>query len=66
MKEEYDFSKVERGKFHDKEARLALPIYLEPEAAAFSQKMAIKKVIDVNTIVNDWIKKDIAVIESVL
>ena len=43
-----------------------MPIYLEPEAAAFLQEMALKKGIDVSTLVNDWIKKDIAVIESVL
>ena len=44
MKEEYDFSGGERGKFYHEAAEFALPIYLEPDVAAFLQKVAIKKV----------------------
>jgi hypothetical protein len=31
MKEEYDFSKAERGKFYRPNVTLNIPIYLEPE-----------------------------------
>ena len=31
MKKEYDFSKGERGKFYRRDARLNLPVYLEPD-----------------------------------
>jgi hypothetical protein len=31
MKKEYDFSKGERGKFYRPDARLNLPVYLEPD-----------------------------------
>jgi len=34
MKDEYDFSKGERGKLHRSEARMSLPIYLEVETRA--------------------------------
>jgi hypothetical protein len=31
MKDAYDFSKAERGKFHSAGAGLVLPVHLEPE-----------------------------------
>ncbi|MCU0286452.1 MAG: hypothetical protein MUF15_08630 [Acidobacteria bacterium] len=31
MKDEYDFSKGERGKFFRKNIKINLPIYLEPD-----------------------------------
>jgi hypothetical protein len=66
MKKDYDFSKGERGKFYHPEAQLELPVYLEPDVAAFLQKVAAQKGIEVEAIVNDWIRKDIALIETVM
>ena len=66
MKEEYDFSGGERGKFYHADAELCLPIYLDPEVADFLRKVAGEKGIEVETIVNDWIKKNIALIETVI
>ena len=66
MKKEYDFSKGERGKFYHAEAELDLPIYLDPDVAVFVQKVAAKKGVDVTTIVNDWIRKDIAFLETAI
>ena len=40
MKEEYDFSNGERGKFYHKNATFNLPIYLEPEVEHFVAKLA--------------------------
>jgi hypothetical protein len=65
MKEEYDFSKGERGKFHHPDAELSLPIYLEPDVAEFLRKLAEEKEIDIESIVNDWLRRDIGLIESV-
>jgi hypothetical protein len=59
MKKEYDFSKGERGKFYHPEAELNLPIYLEPEVADFMRKIAGEKGINIETLVNDWLRKDI-------
>jgi hypothetical protein len=64
MKEEYDFSGGERGKFYHEAAEVVLPIYLEPDVAAFLQKVAIKKGVEVATVVNDWLRKDMAFIET--
>ena len=66
MKKEYDFSKGERGKFYHAEAQFELPIYLEPDVAAFLRKVALQKGVEVEAIVNDWIRKDIALIETVI
>jgi len=66
MKKEYDFSKGERGKFYRADLELVLPIYLDPEVAAVVQKIAAQKGIEVKTLVNDWLRKDIALIETAL
>jgi tryptophan 2,3-dioxygenase len=66
MKDEYDFSGGERGKFYHPQAELELPIYLDPDSAKFLRKLAAEKGVDVETIVNDWIKKNIALVETVI
>ena len=35
MKDEYDFSKGERGKFYNENAKFNIPVYLEPEIESF-------------------------------
>jgi hypothetical protein len=65
MKKEYDFSKGERGKFYDPNAELCLPIYLEPDIADFMRKLAGQKDADIEKLVNDWLRKNIDLIETV-
>jgi len=65
MKKEYDFSKGERGKFYRPDAELHLPIYIEPDMMEALRKLSKKKGVDVSTIVNEWIKKDISIVETV-
>jgi len=64
MKKEYDFSKGERGKFYHSNVQLNIPIYLEPEVAEFIRTLAEKKGLEVEKIVNDWLKKDIDLVQS--
>ena len=59
MKDEYDFSKAERGKFYRPDVALNIPIYLEAENLVFVQKLAKKKRADMSKIVNDLIRSDI-------
>ena len=66
MKKMYDFSKGEHGKFYHAEAQLEIPVYLEPDVAAFLRKVASQKGVEIETLVNDWIRKDIALIETVM
>ena len=62
MRKEYDFSKGERGKFHRPDVELNLPIYLEPDVAKFLRELAQTKNVEIESIVNDWLRQDIALI----
>ncbi len=64
MKEEYDFSKGERGKFYNPAAEFDIPVYLEPDIAEYIKEISLKKNIDINEIVNDWLRKNIALMQS--
>ncbi|NOY59568.1 MAG: hypothetical protein GXO75_11670 [Calditrichaeota bacterium] len=66
MKDEYDFSKGERGKFYNPDAKLNIPIYLEPDVAEFIRKYAEKKNVATESLVNELLRKNIKVIQSVL
>ena len=58
MKEEYDFSNGERGKFYHKNATFNLPIYLEPEVENFVAKLAKEQKKNISEIVNALLFKD--------
>ncbi|MCP4129878.1 MAG: hypothetical protein GY754_02570 [bacterium] len=65
MKKEYDFSKGERGKFHNPDAEFNMPIYLEPETLSFVEKIAKKKNSDLSRVVNDLIKTDMQIADYI-
>ncbi|RJP33642.1 MAG: hypothetical protein C4527_04070 [Candidatus Omnitrophota bacterium] len=58
MKDEYDFTKAERGKFHRLGVRLNQPIYLDEEVQAFVEKIAQKKETDMSSVVNTLLRND--------
>jgi hypothetical protein len=64
MKEEYDFSKGERGKFYKPDLELRIPVYLQKDISDFLQKLASEKGTDVETIVNDWLRRNISLVET--
>lgn len=59
MKEKYDFSKGERGKFYNPNAVFRFPIYLEPDVNDFLSKLADKKKVDIQVLVNEWLRASI-------
>jgi hypothetical protein len=63
MKDEYDFSKAERGKFYRPNATLNLPVYLEEEVLAFIQSIAEKRNEDLSSVVNQLIRTDMKLAE---
>ena len=65
MKEEYDFSGGERGKFSTPDAEHVLPIYLESDLMAYLTERANAKGIELERLVNDLIRRDIDLIEAV-
>jgi hypothetical protein len=66
MKKEYDFSKGVRGKFYRPDAELYLPIYLERETLEILKKLSKKKGVEMSAIVNEWIRKDISIVETIM
>ena len=65
MKQEYDFSKGERGKFFRENARLNLPVYLDEEVQSYLQERARSKGVEVAQLVNEMLRQDIKLIEAV-
>jgi hypothetical protein len=63
MKEEYDFSKGERGKFYNKDATFNLPVYLEPEVENFIAKLSKEQKKNMSEIVNALLFKDMELIK---
>jgi len=64
MKQEYDFSNAERGKFYRPNAKLNLPVYLDEDVRDYLAGKAKSKNVEINDIVNDLLRKDIALIEE--
>ncbi len=64
MQDEYDFSKGERGKFYRKDAEFVPPVHLESEVLDFMTRRAKKKGVSVSRLVNQFLRKDIEIIES--
>jgi hypothetical protein len=65
MKSEYDFSKAEQGKFYHPEATFQYPIYLEPDVEKFVTKIAEHRNIEVQILVNEWLRNNIKLIQSI-
>ena len=63
MRDEYDFSKGERGKFYRMNAQLQLPIHLEPQVQNTLAELATAKGVDLSVFVNELLKKDIELIQ---
>ncbi len=65
MREAYDFSEGERGKFYRQDSRLNTPIYLDEEVLDFVEKIASKKGMDRSSVVNDLIRGGIKIAEAI-
>jgi len=65
MKVEYDFSGGERGKFYDPNAAFSFPVYLDPDVNEFLTTLAEQKQIDVQDLVNEWLRVNMKLIQSI-
>jgi hypothetical protein len=65
MKEQYDFSNGERGKFFHPNAEFHLPIYLNADVEAYLTERAAEKGVPLDQMVNALLKQEIQSIESV-
>ncbi|MCA1457441.1 hypothetical protein I6F35_30330 [Bradyrhizobium sp. BRP22] len=64
MKDEYDFSTAERGKFFRKGARLMPPVYLEPEVLEYLCERASARGVSLSSLVNTLLKQQIELIDA--
>ncbi len=65
MKDEYDFSKAERGRFYRSDAQLNVPVYLEPDVEAWIAEKAKAKGVAAQQLVNELLRRDISLIQEV-
>jgi len=65
MKDEYDFSKGTRGKFYKAGAVFKFPVYLDQDIQSYLVAKAESKGVDLSELVNELLKKEIDIIESV-
>jgi hypothetical protein len=57
MKDEYDFSKAQRGRFYRKDAVLVPPVHLDPDVLTFLTARAQARGITLNDLVNELLKR---------
>ncbi len=64
MKDEYDFSKGERGRFYRPDTKLNIPLYLDKDVEVWFADKA--KGVDIQQLVNALLRKDISLIQEVI
>ncbi len=63
MRDEYDFSKGQRGKFYRQDVDLLPPVHLEPEVLTYLTERAKTKGVSLSALVNQLLKKEIELIK---
>lgn len=66
MREEYDFSNGVRGKFFVPKEELEIPVYLDKDVREFILERISKSQIDVHTLVNQVLRRDIEIAKSLV
>ena len=65
MKKEYDFSIGERAKLYHPDAVFNLPVYLEPDVSDYMDQLAGERNVEVQDLVNEWLRANIRLVQSV-
>ena len=65
MKEEYDFSNAEHGRFYRSDARLNIPVYLDKDVESWFAEKAKIKGVNLQSLINEFLRKDISLIQEV-
>ncbi len=63
MKDQYDFSKGERGRFYRPDAVFRLPVYLDEAVETYLAKKA-EAGIELSDLVNELLKKEFDIIDA--
>lgn len=65
MKDEYDFSNAEQGKFYVPLDEIEMPIYLDNDIMQFLNKKCDFNAEKVRVLINDLLRKDIEIVQAV-
>jgi hypothetical protein len=65
MKEEYDFSNAEQGKFYVPVDDIEVPIYLDKDIVQYLNEKCLSKQESLQSLVNDLLRKDIEIAKRV-
>ncbi len=65
MKEEYDFSNAEQGKFYVPIESIQLPIYLDKDIIQYLNEKCLTTQESLQLVVNDLLRKDIEIAKRV-
>ena len=64
MKDQYDFSTAERGRFHREGARLVAPVHLDADVADYLSARAAARGVSLSALVNALLRKDIELMDA--
>ena len=65
MKEEYDFSKAEQGKFYRPLDELEIPVYLDKDVGEFFCRKAAERDIDLKKVVDTILRKEMDLLRAI-
>ena len=65
MKEEYDFSKAEQGKFYRPINELEIPVYLDKDVETFFFQKAAERNIDLKQVVDTILRKEMDLLKAI-
>ncbi|WP_394753861.1 hypothetical protein [Crenothrix sp.] len=65
MKDEYDFSNAEQGKFYVPVDAIEFPIYLDKDIVQYLNEKCLSKQESLQALVNDLLRKDIEIAKRV-
>lgn len=65
MKDEYDFSNAEQGKFYIPHQEIQVPIYLDQDIVRFLSQKCERESVILQELVNDLLRKDIEIVRRV-
>lgn len=65
MKDEYDFSNAEQGKFYIPAEEIQIPIYLDKDVLDFFNKKCNFNAESLNELINNVLRKDIEIVKQI-
>tara|TARA_B100001778_G_C18166387_1_gene440501 strand:+ start:346 stop:561 length:216 start_codon:yes stop_codon:yes gene_type:complete len=66
MREEYDFSQAQKGRFYSPTEPFQLPVYLDQETQEYLISVAESRDQDLGTVVNALLKEEIKIHKDIL